>query len=100
MPKRFASPSVKAFDDFLPADAVMQHEPVAAHRRCAVAGADFFLPHDREAVGWPALEQASFIGSPVAMRAEKLRPVLVWLVRAPTAVHAQKRTAGDDGDFC
>ena len=98
-PKRFASPSVQAFDDFLLTDAVMQHEPVAAHRRRAVARADLFLPRDGDAVGGPAVEQAGFIGSPVAVRAEKLRPVLVWLVRAPTAVHAQKRTAGGGGEF-
>ena len=99
MPKRFASPSVKAFDDFLPADAVMQHEPVAAHRRRAVARADLFLPRDGDAVGGPAVEQAGFIGSPVAVRAEKLRPVLVWLVRAPTVIHPQQPTTGGGGDF-
>src|SRR5256885_6172509 len=64
---RSASASVKAFDDFLLTDAVMQHEPVAARRRRTVACADFFLPHDRDAVGWPAVrseEHTSELQSP------------------------------------
>ena len=98
-PKRFAACGLKAFDHFLISHAMMKHHSFGAHGRRAVPGADFFLPHDRQAVGGPALKQAGFIGNAVAVRAEELRPVFIWFVFRQATGHTQECAARPDQDF-
>ena len=74
---------------------MMKHQSLTADRRCAVAGPDSFVPHDRWPIGRPFLQQTSFAGRSVRARPEELRPVFASLIPGVTIARQETSAQRD-----